>query len=63
MISQREESKYWQGSERTVFKEIARYNPNEENDTWIKYENVQTKQEYTCRLEAFLSRFSQLPNE
>jgi hypothetical protein len=46
-----------------VFKEIARYNPNEEPDTWIKYENVKTKQEYTCRLEAFLSRFSPLLNE
>ncbi len=40
---------------------IATYCPNEESDPWVKYMNVDTKQEYTCRKEAFESRFSKLP--
>ena len=31
-------------------------------DPWVGYINTQTRQEYTCRQEAFLSRFSALPN-
>jgi len=46
----------------TVFRELARYNPNEEQDLWIEYENITTKQIYTCRLEAFLARFRSMPN-
>ena len=46
----------------TVFRELARYNPNEEDDLWIEYENVDTKQIYTCRLEAFLARFRSMPD-
>jgi hypothetical protein len=45
-----------------VFRERARYNPNEEEDVWIEYENVRTNEIYTCRLEAFASRFRSLPN-
>lgn len=37
------------------------WNPNEENDPWVKYENIQTEEVYTCRLEAFQSRFTLLP--
>jgi hypothetical protein len=32
-----------------------------ENDPWVSYTNSQTQQAYTCRQEAFLSRFSLLP--
>ena len=42
----------------TNFKVIAKYVPNEEPDTWVKYMNEYTREEYTCRLEAFLARFS-----
>jgi len=45
-----------------VFRVIATYNPHEENDPWVKYCNESTKQEYNCRLEAFLSRFMPLPD-
>ena len=45
-----------------VFREIARYCPSEEPDVWIQYENLRTGEIYTCRLEAFLSRFRSLPN-
>jgi hypothetical protein len=47
-------------SKGTIFKVIAKYNPNEENDPWVKYKNESSGQEYSCRLEAFLSRFSPL---
>jgi hypothetical protein len=40
---------------------IAVYCPNEENDPWVQYVNVETKQEYTCRKEAFEARFVKLP--
>jgi hypothetical protein len=42
----------------TTFRVTAKYNPNEENDPWVKYYNEKTMQEYSCRLEAFLARFS-----
>jgi len=34
---------------------------SKDNDPWVTYTNTQTKQEYSCRQEAFLSRFSPLP--
>ena len=37
---------------------VAVYAPNEEPDAWIRYRNSTTQQEYTCRLEAFLSRYT-----
>jgi hypothetical protein len=33
-----------------------------DTDPWVTYINTQTEQEYSCRQEAFLSRFSPLPN-
>jgi hypothetical protein len=32
-----------------------------DGDPWVAYINTQTLQEYSCRQEAFLSRFSLLP--
>ncbi len=32
-----------------------------EQDPWAYYHNTKTQQEYSCRLEAFLARFSPLP--
>lgn len=32
-----------------------------DTDPWVTYINTQTEQEYSCRQEAFLSRFSPLP--
>ena len=32
-----------------------------DGDPWVSYTNTQTLQEYSCRQEAFLSRFSLLP--
>jgi hypothetical protein len=32
-----------------------------DGDLWVAYINTQTKESYSCRQEAFLSRFSLLP--
>ena len=32
-----------------------------DGDPWVTYINTQTKESYSCRQEAFLSRFSSLP--
>lgn len=35
--------------------------PTVEGDQWVEYFNKNTKQTYSCRLEAFLARFNPLP--
>ena len=37
------------------------YTKDDESDPWVDYVNTKTGQEYSCRQEAFLARFSQLP--
>jgi hypothetical protein len=34
-----------------------------QEDPWVYYKNVQTLQEYNCRAEAFVARFSEIVNE
>jgi hypothetical protein len=34
-----------------------------EKDLWVYYKNAQTLQEYNCREEAFVGRFSEIVNE
>jgi hypothetical protein len=52
----------WMGfSSREEFTVLAVWNPNEEPDPWIKYSN-QDDREFTCRLEAFLSRYTKIPD-
>jgi hypothetical protein len=36
--------------------------PVVEDDQWVEYYNINTKQTYSCRLEAFLDRFSPTPD-
>jgi hypothetical protein len=53
----------WQGANsQEEFTIVAVWNPNEEPDPWARYVN-QAGNEYTCRLEAFLARFTKLPDE
>ena len=33
-----------------------------DGDPWVTYINIKTNESYSCRQEAFLSRFSPLPN-
>ena len=53
---------YYGDAQGNEFVILAVYNPNEEPDAWVRYENIQTEQEYTCRLEAFQSRFTLITN-
>jgi hypothetical protein len=39
-----------------TFEVIEQY--DQADDAWIRYKNQTTLEEYTCRLEAFLTRFS-----
>jgi len=41
---------------------IARFNPNEEQDPWVEFENMTTGQRYTCRQEAFEARYQPIFN-
>lgn len=50
----------YRGADAEEFETIAIYTPNEEPDAWISYASCRTKVEYSCRLEAFLSRFSKV---
>jgi len=51
----------YRSTDGTTFELMNTYCPNEEGDPWVTYQNVDTKQEYTCRKEAFLSRFTPTP--
>jgi len=53
---------YYTDTRGNEFAVLAVYNPNEEPDAWVRYQNIQTEEEYTCRLEAFQSRFTLLVN-
>jgi hypothetical protein len=57
----KEGSRWTSGTSREEFAVIAVWNPNEENDPWIRYHN-QNNTEFTCRLEAFLQRFNLVAN-
>lgn len=48
----------WTTADGKEFEIIAEYCPNEENDVWVEYINVKTKQKYNCRKAAFLMRTS-----
>ena len=52
---------YWTSTEGTRFQVLATWNPNEEYDPWVEYRNTHTGEVYTCRLEAFESRFFPQP--
>ena len=49
----------WQGNERDIF--VVLSTVVLENHTWIHYRKETTGQEYSCYLESFLSRFTELP--
>jgi hypothetical protein len=55
-------NKYWAGPTGQEFELLAVWNPNEEPDPWARYRDILEDKEFTCRLEAFLSRFSPRPD-
>jgi hypothetical protein len=52
-----EKIRFWQALDREM-ELVAVWNPNEEQDPWVRYRDTSSQQEYTCRLEAFQSRFT-----
>ena len=52
---------YYADGQGNEFAVLAVWNPTEEPDPWVRYQNILTEQEYTCRLEAFQTRFQLLP--
>jgi len=48
----------WEGPNGLRMELIAVFNPNEEDDPWVEFMNVNTQQRYTCRQEAFLARYT-----
>ena len=55
-------SKYWAGTNGQEFEVLAVWNPNEDADPWVRYRSISEDREYTCRLEAFESRFRPCPD-
>ena len=53
--------KNWTSSDGRKFELLAAYSPNEDNDVWVDYRNVQTGDTYNCRQDAFTSRYTPLP--
>lgn len=49
------------GNDRVTFRIKGIYTKGDENDPWVDYVNIKTLQEYSCRQEAFLARFTLLP--
>jgi hypothetical protein len=54
-------AKHYTDHKGSSYEVLAIWNPNEENDPWVRYRNPELDKEYTCRLEAFLSRFDPIP--
>lgn len=54
--------KYWGTPTGRKFELLATYSPNEDNDVWVEYRNTTTGETYTCRMEAFTSRYTPLPD-
>ena len=54
--------RFWGDANGHKFELLATYVPNEDNDPWVEYQNTLTGQAYTCRQEAFESRFQPLPD-
>lgn len=52
---------HYKGSDHRKFRVIDIW--VDEGHEWIRYEALDTKQEYTCYTEAFEARFSRIVNE
>lgn len=49
----------WTGNNRDVF--YVMHTIELEGHTWVHYKKIDKNQEYSCYLESFLQRFSELP--
>lgn len=55
-------NKYWATTNGHEFELLSVYTPFEEPDEWARYRDILNDQIYTCRLEAFLTRFRPQPD-
>jgi len=55
-------NKYWAGAQGHEYELIAIWCHDEEPDPWARYRDILNDREYTCRFEAFESRFSPRPD-
>ena len=62
MTLPRDMHKRWSSTNGQEFELLAIWNPNEEPDPWARYRDILEDREYTCRLEAFESRFRPCPD-
>jgi len=62
MTRPRTMSKYWSNAQGQEFELLAVWRPNEEPDPWARYRDILNDREYTCRFEAFESRFRPAPD-
>jgi hypothetical protein len=46
------------GGNGDVYTNLKTWFPDSENDPWIEYQHKTTGKRYSCRLEAFLTRFT-----
>ena len=54
-------AQYYTDSHGKRFEVISVWTPDDESSTMVRYVNNATGDDYTCRLEAFLSRFFETP--
>ena len=55
-------NKYWNTHNGHEFELLSVYVPFEETDEWVRYRDILNDRTYTCRLEAFLTRFNPQPD-
>ena len=55
-------SKYWATAQGHEFELLSVYTPFEHTDEWARYRDILNDTVYTCRLEAFLTRFRPQPD-
>lgn len=55
-------NKYWATTNGHEFELLSVYTPFEDKDEWARYRDILNDQVYTCRLEAFLTRFRAQPD-
>lgn len=55
-------NKYWSDNNGQEFEVLAVWSPNAEPDPWVRYRDILEDREYTCRLQAFESRFRPIPD-
>jgi hypothetical protein len=55
-------NKYWSTADSHEFELLSVYTPVEQEEEWARYRDILNDKLYTCRLEAFLSRFRPQPD-